>query len=293
MKPYEFVKLYAAQTGKGKKGKSSRAAEAVQLLMFRLKTTREKLYTRYREEMPVPAEKRLREDLNLRLKGAPLRYITGEEWFFGREFAVKKGVLIPRQDTEALIRAAKRALAGEKNVTAADMGCGSGIIGITLVLELPQITRFDCCDINNAALALTKQNARRLGAAKRIRVFKGDMARRSAVQRPKYGLIISNPPYVSRASYSKLQREVLQEPKNALFAPEKGFYYYRMLAVNSRFWLKQGGIVIVEAGSGMAAGIKRIFAKSGYRHIFSEHDAGGRERAVVFKVKDSGFEVIM
>ncbi len=149
-----------------------------------------------------------------RKTGMPLAYILGEADFYGRTFIVTPDVLIPRPDTETLIEQAleyiKQNFAGKQEITIADICTGSGIIAITIALELEKLTairqnsgpaeswrasyRFIATDISPAALDIAKQNAEKHGIADRVEFLQGDML--SPIKHRHVDLIVSNPPYV-------------------------------------------------------------------------------------------------
>ncbi len=152
----------------------------------------------------------------LRASGMPLAYILGEAEFYGRTFLVTPDTLIPRPETEELIR---QALAYAKqhqspNIAIADIGTGSGVIAITLALEYPSASLI-ATDISSAALAVARQNARAHGVEDRIEFLEGDM------HHPLNGrvvdLIVSNPPYVPTDELQKAGDTI--ESRGLLFEP--------------------------------------------------------------------------
>jgi len=143
-----------------------------------------------------------------RLTGMPLAYILGEADFYGRTFIVTPDVLIPRPDTEVLIEKAldyiKINFQNKKEIYIADICTGSGIIAITIALELertynlPSTTyRLIATDISPTALAVAKQNAKKHGVADKIEFIQGDLL--NPIKNRKIDLIVSNPPYVPSA----------------------------------------------------------------------------------------------
>src|SRR4051812_30042536 len=151
--------------------------------------------------------------LHQRIAGKPTQYITGKQEFYGREFHVTPDVLIPRPETEHLIEAALKVLAGESacptlkreevgqafSPAILDVGTGSGCIAITLALETAaQVT---ATDISPAALRIAKANAERLRA--NVQFLECDL-----IPEGKFDLIVSNPPYIALTDEPTLQREV-------------------------------------------------------------------------------------
>ena len=252
------------------------------LLLHALNITREKLYIILRDEFPAKQRKKFEALVGRRIKGEPLQYLLGYWWFYGRKFRTKKGVLIPRQDTEAVIEVVKYlqpALAS--NTEAVDAGCGTGIIGITLKLEIPEIGSMTCVDTNKKAVELTKLNARKNNA--RIRVLKADFFALAGSQRHRFGLVVSNPPYIAKNVFWGLQREVKREPKSALLAGKSGLEYYIKFEQYAPFYLKHGAFLALEIGDGMGAAVRKVFKRRQWRYVRGFRDFRGKLRAIVFK----------
>lgn len=171
-----------------------------------------------------------------RLTGMPLAYIIGEADFYGRTFTVTPDVLIPRPDTEALIEQTleyiKNNFRDTAEVVIADICTGSGIIAITLALELPQV-QIIATDISPAALAVARQNGEQHGVLGRIKYIQGDLLEPfdAAQGKPiKIDLIVSNPPYVptsvlAKAADSIETRGLTFEPNIALDGGKDGLKF--------------------------------------------------------------------
>ncbi|MGD0566306.1 MAG: peptide chain release factor N(5)-glutamine methyltransferase [Candidatus Goldiibacteriota bacterium] len=257
--------------------------EAELLMMNAAGFTREKLYMSLRDAVPVKILKKFKKTAVKRSLGFPLQLITGRESFFGRDFAVKNGVLIPRQDSEALINAVLSA--GAKlppGAIAADCGSGSGILAITLLKELPAISKFHCFDISSRAINLTAANAGLHGVASRIGLIKGDFIRLAPLLRTKFDLIVSNPPYIKKSGLKSLQKEVLFDPLKALSDGGDGYGFYRKFALICPALINNNGFMAVEIGNKMGNGVRSIFLKAGWKQSASFNDASCRERALIF-----------
>lgn len=252
------------------------------LLMHVLKITKEKLLIIFRDKLPDIKYKKFMSLVKRRAAGEPLQYILGYWWFYGRKFFTRKGVLIPRQDTEAVIEAVK-SLEHDlpEGAKAVDVGSGTGIIGVTIKLECPGIIRMLCVDINPKAIALTRRNSRQNKAL--ISCAKGDFFRLAALKKPQFGLVVSNPPYVKKTALKGLQKEVQSEPKSALLAHKNGMEYYVKFAQTGRNYLLPGGFLVLEVGDGMAGVVRRVFRRPEWRFIRGVRDFRGKMRAVVFK----------
>ena len=136
--------------------------------------------------------------ISRREAGEPLQYILGEAEFYGRDFSVGQGVLIPRHDTEALIEAVKTCIYHDDTFSFVDWGTGSGCIAVTLLLEFPNSYAY-MIDFSPEALKYAEENISRY-----------DLQARTAVnQLPEYcSVIISNPPYIPSGEIEGLMREV-------------------------------------------------------------------------------------
>lgn len=163
----------------------------------------------------------LEQQLALREQHRPLAYIRGKVLFYGREFIVNEQVLIPRPETEDIVTELKGlALSGQSRI--ADIGTGSGCLGITAALELPNAA-VDLYDISNEALAVAAQNAQRLGA--RVQCLASDLL---SSLRADYDVIITNLPYVPE--HYPINKAAGFEPSLALFAGADGMNAYK------QFW---------------------------------------------------------
>lgn len=187
--------------------------------------------------------------LHQRLAGKPTQHITGVQEFYGREFRVSGDVLIPRPETEHLIEAVIVKVREEKarvldSPRILDIGTGSGAIAITLAAELPQ-TRVFATDVSPAALAIARENARRLEVE--IEFNEADLA--APFNDAFFDLVVSNPPYIAEEDKENLQVEVRDhEPAIALFAGADGLEVYRRLIPEAARVLCPGGWLAMEIG---------------------------------------------
>ena len=206
-----------------------------------------------------------------RLQREPLQYILGTQDFCGRSFAVDGRVLIPRPETELLAERAVQALQDfAPGAHALDLCCGSGCLGITLALEVPS-AQVDMADLSEDALAVTRKNAKQLGA--QASLLQGDLW--DAVDARQYQLIVSNPPYIPDADCLALQAEVMREPPMALKGGTDGLDFYRRIAAGLREHLLPGGVLLLEVGFDQAERVAELLRAAGcetachedYQHI--------------------------
>jgi release factor glutamine methyltransferase len=192
--------------------------------------------------------------LHERMGGKPTQYITRRQEFYGREFRVSAAVLIPRPETEHLVEAAIPLAHG----TIVDVGSGSGAIAVSLALETAAMVI--AADISADALALTVENATRLGAS--IATVQCDLL--SAFADSSIDLVVSNPPYIAETARESLQREVRDwEPGLALFGGADGLEVYRRLVPEAWRVLRPGGHLALELGFDSLAGVRELLPMPG------------------------------
>lgn len=216
---------------------------------------------------PERAEARpAQELLRRREAGEPLQYIMGEATFYGRDFRVGPGVLIPRLDTEVLIEAALSLLPDERRpFTFLDWGTGSGCVAATLLLERPGAFALGA-DRSPAALECARGNLERYHLEGRARLL--------ATQTPEdidargLDLVVSNPPYIPSGEIAGLQREVRDyEPRLALDGGPDGLDAYRALLRRAPKWLRPGGLLLLEAGDESQSAAMRALPHEGLRFL--------------------------
>jgi release factor glutamine methyltransferase len=224
---------------------------------------------------------RARDLLVRRGRREPTAYITGKREFYGRDFVVRTGVLIPRPETELLVDRA-RELARERSgeVGVADLGTGSGCLAVTLALELED-ARVWGTDLSGEAVEVARENAQRLEAEVDFRVADGVDGLRAVVRErgTPLELIVSNPPYVEASESDSLAPEVADyEPSQALFAPEGDpDYWVRALLESGRELLTEDGRMLVELGHQQSPRVMGLAAELGWSARLHK-DLAGVER---------------
>jgi len=271
MKLFEALSLCRERMQKC--GFDEASAQSRQLLLGVLGLTPSDYVLSTRRELTAAQEDALLSALNRRLSGVPLQYVLGHWEFFGREFACDARALIPREDTEPLVEMVLSKLPDDP-LRVIDLGCGTGIIGITLALE-KKAWQVTCLDISADALALTGENAGRLSA--QVETVQGDM--RVPLPGAPYDAIVSNPPYIEEGDRETLARELDFEPDLALFGGADGLDFYRALAQRMQDSLAPHGLIAVEVGQGQAQAVAALFAPMA-QEIFVEKDFAGIDRVV-------------
>ncbi|HXB54029.1 MAG TPA: peptide chain release factor N(5)-glutamine methyltransferase [Vicinamibacteria bacterium] len=216
-----------------------------------------------------------------RAERRPLQHLTGRQAFWGREFLVGPDVLIPRPETEILVEAALGWLRGVGNPLVVDVGTGSGCIALSLAAERPD-AEVHATDISGPALAVARENARRLGLAERVRFHEGDLLQPVPQLEGRLHLVASNPPYVDPLEAPRLAPEVRDhEPAVALFPGADAYALYRRLAPASARMLRRGGSLLLEIGQGMESEVVRLLAEAGLRVARVIPDLAGIPRTIV------------
>ncbi len=259
--------------------------EAEWLICDLLGISRTDLYLRSAEPFPGGHLPRLQEMLNERVAGRPLQYILGYTEFYGRRFICDERAMIPRPETEVLveqvIKFVREELSAPDSPIALDLGTGCGIIAITLAAELPEFTVL-ATDVEKPALALARENAQRLGVARRIQFSQMSLFDGIA-ERSQFSAICANPPYISIADKGLLQTEVVDyEPHRALFAPHDGLSVIRTIIAEAGKFLIPGGLFALEIGYDQADTVReRMQGHSEYSRISVHPDLAGHLRIVI------------
>ena len=208
-----------------------------------------------------------------RIAGIPLPYLLGEWSFYGRTFKVNLHVLIPRADTEILIEKALTKINVRDRYEVLDLGCGTGIIGITIALERP-LSKVTLTDQSAHAIQNTKEN-QMLHQVTNVMIQKSDWF--SALDQTRFDVILSNPPYLEDND-PHLSQGLEDEPLDALVSGPSGIEAIQYIIENAKNHIKPSGWLFIEHGYNQALILKDLFEKNGYQHIENANDIHGIHR---------------
>lgn len=234
------------------------------------------VYTSLDRVLTEEEQKMYLDMVDARANDYPLQYIIGTVNFLGNEFLVRENVLIPRFETEELVEVATKYINYEHK-TLIDLGCGAGVIGISIKKKFPHL-KVDMVDFNGDAVLLSRDNAKKLDVD--VNVKEMDMFR--ALEN-EYDVYISNPPYLT---YGEASEEVVKyEPHSALFAEDNGLYYYKRILDTIKF--RENTLLIFEINDGQGSAIKEYAAKYNLSVIL-KRDLQDRERILIIYRSNNG-----
>ena len=256
-----------------------------------LEIDRMMLFTKYRNEIEDEKIEKIRYFIKkIGQEKFPVQYLLNEQEFFGRKFYVNKGVLIPRQDTEILVEKAIEILKNDtlkKNISEKnsknrkkilDIGVGSGIIGISVALEIKDSYVLGI-DISEKALETSEKNKEILNV-KNIKFLKSNLFEN--IEFKEFDMIISNPPYISFNEVGIMSDDtLLHEPSDALFAENDGLYFYYEICQNALDYLADSGYLLFEIGYKQGNNVAEIMTSSGFKNVEVIKDLTGLDRVVV------------
>ena len=251
--------------------------DAVILLSFTSGKSREKLMASLPDPCPESTAESFYSALSEREKGTPIAYITGVKEFYGRNFLVEPGILIPRPDTETAVDAALALCdAGLPDYPILDLCSGSGCIGITIKAERPD-REVILADISDQALAVSARNAEVL-LGYQLKQYRSDLL----TDIPgRFSLIISNPPYLTSAEMRESSLVEAGEPELALEAGEDGLDIIRRVVAMGFDKVVKKGYLIIECGYRQGRDVYRLLQERGFGECGIRHDLGNRERVVI------------
>ena len=257
------------------------------LLGHALGMKRLELYLKYDRSLTDAERERFGDLHSRRLRHEPLQYILNETEFMSLPFAVNADVLIPRPETELLVEKiiafAAGALISHGNnhaVRILDIGVGCGNIAVSLARYIPAAEVYGI-DISREAVAVAQENARRNHVEGKVGLSVKDICNAHQGDYSGLHVIVSNPPYVSTAERHILDKSVIDyEPHAALFTGEDGLRFFRVIAVLSRSWLVDGGMIAFETGYTTGKSVRDIVLAAGFRDVRLTKDYAQLDRIV-------------
>ncbi len=245
------------------------------LIAHVLKVGRMQLYIDFDRDIPEAQLETLRDLTKRRGRGEPLQHLLGTVEFCDLDFKSDSRALIPRPETEDLTR---KLLAREWPTGAAilDLGCGSGVIGLSLAHGLMgKAVSVTLADLSPEALTLAKENAIVLPEGSEVRFVESDLF--SAID-GSYDLVAANLPYIPDADETELSREVRRDPALALYGGPLGTEIMERFLRESSAYLNPGGLIAMEFGIGQAETLRLLAEDLGYDPVEIQSDLGGIER---------------
>ena len=211
----------------------------------------------------------------------PIQYILGYAHFMGEKFIVNSDVLIPRDETEILIREVNKEIF--KGAKILDIGTGSGIIPC-MVGKYSKEKNLEVeilgADISNGAIHIALDNVKRLNLIRTCIFRKSDLFSNIRSDE-KFDIIVSNPPYIPKKMYETIQDEVKFEPYNALFTnDDKGLYFYEKIIADAPKFLKKGGFIFFELMQGQADDVFKLLSDNGFKNVQIIKDLANIERVI-------------
>ena len=209
-------------------------------------------------EITAEQAEEIREIVKKRCEGVPLQYIFGKWEFYGYEFFVGEGVLIPRPETELLVDIAAENLT--KDSVMLDLCSGTGCIPISCAKETG--CRAYAVELYDKAFSYLEKNIAHNNV--NVTAVKGDALDNRHFEGVMFDAIFSNPPYLTGEEMRNLQKEVRHEPETALYGGEDGLDFYRQLFTLWKPKLKKGGIFAVEVGDSQGEKVKALMEEAGF-----------------------------
>lgn len=213
----------------------------------------------------------------------PIQHILGYGYFMGEKFEVTKDTLIPRDETEILVRKAVDIINKNNYKLALDVGTGTGCIACMVAhYSLAQVIGID---ISSEALQVALNNASKLNLYNKAIFRKSDIFS-NIKENEKFDIVISNPPYIPLKEKANIQKEVTFDPDLALYTnDEKGLEFYEKISKDAYKVLNPNGHIAFEIGLGQCKDVKNILENYGFGNIEVEKDLAGIERVISARLK--------
>ncbi|MDU1708241.1 MAG: peptide chain release factor N(5)-glutamine methyltransferase [Anaerococcus vaginalis] len=242
-------------------------------LTYLLNTNKNLLFLNKEEILDEKIEielKKINDKIN---EGYPLQYAIGKWNFYGLDLLVDKRALIPRYETEILVDLIINDNSNNKKIL--DIGTGSGAISLALSKNLKD-SKIIGVDISKKAIDLANENKIKLNI-NNVEFKESDIF--SNIDE-KFDIIVSNPPYINKEDFEKLDKKLYYEPQNALYGGEDGLYFYKKIIKNAKNFLNKNGKIYLEIGYDQKDSISDLLEEYGYKQIKSYKDFNDFDRII-------------
>ena len=242
-------------------------------LTYLLNTNKNLLFLNKEEALDEKIENELKIINDKINEGYPLQYAIGKWNFYGLDLLVDKRALIPRYETEILVDLIINDNSNNKKIL--DIGTGSGAISLALSKNLKD-SKIIGVDISKKAIDLANENKIKLNI-NNVEFKESDIF--SNIEE-KFDIIVSNPPYINKEDFEKLDNKLYYEPQNALYGGEDGLYFYKKIIKNAKNFLNKNGKIYLEIGYDQKDFISNLLEEYGYKQIKSYKDFNDFDRII-------------
>lgn len=242
-------------------------------LTYLLNTNKNLLFLNKEETLDEKIENELKIINDKINEGYPLQYAIGKWNFYGLDLLVDKRALIPRYETEILVDLIINDNSNNKKIL--DIGTGSGAISLALSKNLKD-SKIIGVDISKNAIDLANENKIKLNI-NNVEFKESDIF--SNIDE-KFDIIVSNPPYINKEDFEKLDNKLYYEPQNALYGGEDGLYFYKKIIKNAKNFLNKNGKIYLEIGYDQKDSISNLLEEYGYKQIKSYRDFNDFDRII-------------
>lgn len=250
------------------------------LLQYILKKPRQYLIVYDNEEVGKKEQWEYFVNIEKLTNGVPLQHITHHQEFMKMDFYVDENVLIPRPDTEILVEEAIKIAKKINQPKILDLCTGSGAIAISIAKNVPEAEVY-AIDISQKALDVAKKNAKELDT--NVEFVRSNLF--DKMDKMKFDIIVSNPPYIKKDVINCLSKEVQNEPELALDGGIDGLDFYRKITAQAINYLKFGSYLCFEIGYDQKDDVLDIIKKQEhYSNTYCKKDLGGNDRVIVTQV---------
>jgi len=239
--------------------------------------SREFLISRSKTYITKEVRQKYYNAIKRRIKNEPIAYITGKREFWSHNFLVNSFTLVPRPETELLIYKIVNYFKN-KSINILDIGTGSGCILLSILKELKN-ARGVGIDVSSKTIKIAKLNSNNLDLTNRSKFIVSDINKFNS---GKYGLIVSNPPYIPYRDIRNLSKDIINyEPWVALNGGNDGLDLIKKVIYKSSRLLKKNGLFAIEIGNKQYTKVSNILNRFRFREIGKEYDNNKNVRCII------------